>query len=67
MVEHVVRGREGDAEHDEEEVGHGEVEDEDVGGVAHLVVGGHHQDHQGVADDAYREGEGYIEICVFTV
>ncbi len=31
-------GREGDAEDDEEDVGHGQVEDQEVGRVPHLLV-----------------------------
>ena len=38
-------GREGHTEDDEQQVRHGKHEDEDVGGVAHVLVQGHHQDH----------------------
>ena len=44
--------REGDAHDDEEEVGDGKIDDEDVGRVAHLLVRHHHDDDEQVADDA---------------
>lgn len=51
VVQDVVGGGGGDAEDDEEEVGQGQVQDQHVGRVAHLLVGRHHRDHQRVADD----------------
>ena len=48
----VIGGRERDAEHDEEEVGDGEVDDEEVGGRPHLLVGGDDDDDEGVAEKA---------------
>lgn len=51
-------GLEGDAEDDEEEVGHAEVEDEEVGGVvAHLAAAKQHGQHQAVAHRAQQEDE----------
>ncbi len=38
MGQRVGGGREGDAEDDEEDVGHGQVEDQEVGRVPHLLV-----------------------------
>ncbi len=41
-----VGGRgEGDAEDDEEDVGHGQVEDQEVSRVPHLFVEAHHEDN----------------------
>ncbi len=37
VVECVVGGREGDAEDDEQKVGHGQVQDQDVGRVSHCL------------------------------
>ena len=46
VVRHRVgRGRERDAEDDEEDVGDGQVQDQQVGGVPHLLVEAHDQDH----------------------
>ena len=44
MREGVCRRGEGDAEDDEEDVGHGQVEDQEVGRVPHLLVEAHHED-----------------------
>ena len=52
-------GLEGDAEDDEEEVGHAQVEDEEVGGVvSDLAAPQQHGQHQAVADGAQQEDEG---------
>lgn len=52
-------GLEGHAEDDEEEVGHAQVEYEQVGGVvADLAAPQQHGQHQAVADGAQQEDEG---------
>lgn len=48
----VVRGRERDAEHDEAEVGDGEVDDQQVCRGPHLLVGGDDYDHQCVSEQS---------------
>lgn len=52
-------GLEGNAEDDEEEVGHAQVEYEEVGRVvAHLAAPQQHGEHQAVAHGAQQEDEG---------
>lgn len=53
----VLEGGEGDAEEDEGEVGGGEVEDEDVGGVAHGGVEGEDRDHQRVTHQPQQDDQ----------
>lgn len=58
-LQRVDGGLEGDAEDDEEEVGHAQVEYEQVGGVvADLAAAQQHGQHQAVADGAQEEDEG---------
>ena len=53
-----VNGREGDREHAHEHVRKGQVDDEDVGGVApHVLVPNHHDHDQHIAHDADNEDE----------
>lgn len=59
VLQGVDGGLEGDAEDDEEEVGHAQVEYEQVGGVvADLAAPQQHGQHQAVADGAQQEDEG---------
>jgi len=52
-------GLERNAEDDEEEVGHAQVEYEQIGGVVpHLPAAQEHGEHQAVADGAQQEDEG---------
>ncbi len=55
--EDVVGGREWDAEDDEEEVGNGEVDDEKIGCIPHLLVRGHHDHHQRIPKEAHNEDD----------
>lgn len=57
--EDVIGGRERHAEDDEKEIGHGQIDYEQVGGGPHLLVGGHHYYHQSVAEEA--DHYGYAE------
>lgn len=52
--EHILRGEEGQTQ-DVELVGHGQVEDVDVGDGLHLGVAQHHVDGERVARQTYRE------------
>ena len=45
-------GGEGDADDDEDQIGGGQPDDEDVGRVAHGLVGDDDDDHRQVADEA---------------
>lgn len=59
VLQGVDGGLERDAEDDEGEVGHAQVEDEQVGGVvAHLAAAQQHGQHQAVAHGAQQEDEG---------
>lgn len=59
VLQRVDGGLERDAENDEEEVGHAQVEYEQVGGVvAHLAAPQEHGQHQAVAHRAQQEDEG---------
>ena len=58
MWEGVPGGGEGDAEDDEENVGPGQVQDQQVCRVPHLLVPGHHQHHQEVAEEAHQHHNG---------
>lgn len=59
VLQGVDGGLEGDAEDDEEEVGHAQVEYEQVGGVvADLAAPQQHGQHQAVSDGAQQEDEG---------
>lgn len=52
-------GLEGDAEDDEEEVGHAQIEYEQIGGVvSDLAAPQEHGEHQAVANGAQQEDEG---------
>lgn len=52
-------GLERDAEDDEEEVSHAQVEDEQIGGVvSHLAAPQKHSQHQAVANGAQKEDQG---------
>ena len=58
VVRHRVgRGRERDAEDDEEDVGDGQVQDQQVGGVPHLLVEAHDQDHLQINETAIAGSE----------
>lgn len=58
-LQRVDGGLERDAEDDEEEVGHAQVEYEQIGGVvSHLPAPQKHSEHQAVADGAQQEDEG---------
>lgn len=62
--QHVIDGGERHAEHDEQQVGQRQVDDQQVGGAPHLLVGHHHDHHEQVAqqpdhhDDAEQYGHG---------
>lgn len=59
VLQRVDGGLERHAEDDEEEVGHAQVEYEQVGGVvAHLAAAQEHGQHQAVAHRAQQEDEG---------
>ncbi len=52
------RRREGHAQPDEENVGDGQVQDEQVGGVPHLLVERDHEDDEEVAEEADHHDHG---------
>lgn len=59
VLQGVDGGLERDAEDDEEEVGHAQVEYEQIGGVvSQLAAPQKHSEHQAVADGAQQEDEG---------
>ena len=58
MRQSVDRGRERDAEHDEEDVGHGQVEDQQVRRVPHLLVERHHEDDEQVTEESHDDDDG---------
>ena len=51
-------GREGHADDDEQQVGHGQVYDEEIGRVSHLPVGHHHNYYEQVAHEAQHGDDG---------
>ena len=50
-------GSEGNADDDEDQVGSGESNDQDVGGVSHVLVGCNNDDHRQVPDEAEQRDE----------
>jgi len=50
-------GGERHTDNDEDEVGGGQADDEDVGGVPHVLVGGDDHDHRQVPDEAEHSDE----------
>lgn len=55
--QHVVDGGERHAQHDEQQVGQRQVDDQQIGGAAHLLVGRHHDHDQQISEQAYHHDD----------